>query len=413
MKLRRTLAILLVLALAVSGLAACGGSTSGDGESQDVKEYPDQGVTKDTVKVGTFLALSGPGASLGVPIKKGIESYIAYVNENGGVNGRQIEYIIEDDAYDPAKSIAVTKKLVEQDKVLCVGPALGAAGTLAVKDYLLSNHVPMVHPMNGSSKVALPIDKYLFPVQPLYTNEAAFMVKFGKEKLESKKIAVIYENGDYGKEGLEGVKKAALDNGLEIVYEGAVEGKDIDFSTQVMKSKEAGADTVVVYGILNLFSGIVKEAQQQSYAPYFITFYPNLDIRMYELGGDAVTDKVYVTGWIPNPDPNDPKYQEFVEIYKKNNGGEAPSGLATAGFVGAEIIVEGIKRAGEDLNRDTFIAALETFDGFTGIQAPPVTYGENVRMGVTTMQMYQAKGGEFVPITQMVDLRDLSIEYRE
>lgn len=383
---------LVAVSLLLPALAGCGAGKT-----------PVPGVTDTTVKVGSFMALSGAAAALGVPIRKGLEASIKSVNDQGGVNGRKIELLVEDDGYDPAKAVAVTKKLVEQDRVFLVGPALGTAGTLAVVDYLVEQKVPFVHPMTGVSKHAYPVKPTVFAVQPTYPDEAAILTRYAREKLGGTKVAVLYHNSDYGKEGLAGVQKEAARDGMSVVYSAAHESKDMDFSSPVLKAKEAGADTVIIYALLGQTAAILKEAQKQGLKANFLTSYPNLDGSLLKLAGPAAEGLV-TTGWIAPPDDKDPKYQKFVDIYKKYNNGETPSALASAGFVAGEIIVEGLKRAGRDLTREGFSKAMQTLQNFSGLVTPPITYTSDNHSGVTSLRIFRAKGDNFVPVSDPLPL---------
>jgi branched-chain amino acid transport system substrate-binding protein len=103
---------------------------------------------------------------------------------------------------------------------------------------------------------------------------------------------------------------------------------------------------------------------------------------------------------VPIPSPDDANFKKFLEIYQKYNPGETPSGFSTAGFIAGEIIVEAVKRAGQDLDREKLVAALETFNNFTGIQAQAITYGPVQRSGVTSLYMLKTENNTFVPLSK-------------
>lgn len=387
MKTRKLLNLTAWLILAVFALTALGCG------SAPKRAVP--GVTDASVKIGAFGALSGPVAAVGVPVKKGMEAYIKHINDQGGVNGRKIELVFEDDAFNPANALAAVKKMVEQDKVFAIAPGLGTPGVLATLDYMTEKQVPFVYPMTGASQPAYPLKKNTFTVQPNYVDEGKILTQYGAEKMGTKKLAVLWQNSDIGKQGLEGVKAQLAKAGVQLVYEGAHDVKDVDFSTHILKAKEAGADTVILYTVVGQCAGILKEAQKQGYKANFITTYINSDLNLLKLAGDAA-EGLLIGGWVPISDMSDPNFKKFVEVYQKYNGtGEMPSGYASAGFIAGEILVEGLKRAGKELDREGLVKALESFKDYSGILAQGITYTAESHSGVKYLLLIKVQGGKF------------------
>lgn len=357
------------------------------------------GVSDNSIKIGSFMALSGPVAAVGVPVKKGLEAYIQHINDQGGVNGRKIELIIEDDQFNPANALAAVKKLVEQDKVFAISPALGTPGVLATLDYLADKQVPFIYPMTGASQPAYPFKKNTFVVQPNYVDEGKILTQYAADKMSAKKVAVLWQNSDIGKQGLEGVKAQLAKANVQLVYDGAHDVKDVDFSTHILKAKEAGADSVILYTVVGQCAGILKEAQKQGYKANFLTTYVNSDLNLVKLAGDAANGLV-IGGWASITDLNDANYKKFVELYQKyNKTTETPSGYATAGFIAGEILVEALKRAGKDLDREGVIKALESFKGFNGILAQDITYTAESHVGVKYLILFKVENGTIVQIS--------------
>ncbi len=387
----RKIAVAALVLFAAGLVAGCGGGAP-------KKTVP--GVTDTSVKIGSFMALSGPVAAVGVPVKKGMEAYIKYTNDQGGVHGRKIEFLAEDDQFNPANALAAVKKLVEQDKVFAISPSLGTPGVLATLDYLTEKEVPFIYPMTGASQPAYPLKKNTFTVQPNYVDEGKILTQYAAEKMGAKKIAVLWQNSDIGKQGLEGVKAQLAKAGVQMVYDGAHDVKDVDFSTHVLKAKEAGADTVILYTVVGQCAGILKEAQKQGYKANFITTYINSDLNLIKLAGDAANG-LLIGGWVPIADPNEPNFKKFTEIYQKyNNTTEMPSGYATAGFIAGEILVESLKRAGKDLTREGVIKALESFKDFDGILAKGITYTAESHSGVKYLLLIKVQDGKFTSVSK-------------
>jgi branched-chain amino acid transport system substrate-binding protein len=383
----RLIALVAVLVFSVSIFAGCGAKKTV------------AGVTENTIKIGAIGPISGPVAAVGVPVKKGLESYIKYINDQGGVNGRKIELVWEDDQFNPANALAAAKKLVEQDKVFAISPGLGTPGVLAVLDYLTDKNVPYVYPMTGVSQPANPLKKNTFTVQPTYLDESKILTQYAAEKLGGKKIAVLWQNSDIGKQSLEGIKAQLGKAGMQLVYDGAHDAKDVDFSTHILKAKEAGADTIYLATVVAQAAGIMKEAKKQGFKGNFITSYVNSDLNLVKLAGDAA-EGLYIGGWAAITDVNSPDYKKAAEIYQKYAGAnEQLSGYATAGFIAGEILVEALKNAGKDIDRDSFYKALESMSHWNGILAKDITYTANDHSGVKSLILFKIQNGTIVQVS--------------
>lgn len=388
-KVFKTAAVVTSLVMAMGILAGCG-------DKKPAASKMDPGVTDKTIKIGAIAALSGPAAAVGVPVKKGFEAYIKNVNEKGGVNGRQIEIVFENDEFNPANAIAKSKKLVEQDKIFAMSPVLGTPGVLAIMDYLAEKKIPLVYPMTGAYQPSIPTKPYVFAVQPTYLQEAKVVVRYAKDKLAAKKIAVLWLNNEIGKQGLEGVKaELANQKDMQLVYEGSHEVKDVDFSTHIVKAKEAGAEMVFLASTVAQACNILKEAKKQGFDSKYVTSYVNSDLNaLTKLAGDAA-EGLIVPGWATLSAPNDPKFNEFVQTYQKYNPGEVPSGYVTAGFIAGEVLVEALKRCGNDLTRENLKTQLETFKQFTALMARNVSYSKDNHSGVDSVYFLKVEKGNF------------------
>lgn len=366
------------------------------------------GVTGDTVTIGSFQALSGPVAAVGVPMRKGMDVYFNWLNSNGGVNGRKIKLLVEDDGFVPSRTVAAVKKMVEQDNVFAVVGGLGTPGCLAVMDYLNESKVPFVYQGSGASKLAFPPKKYIFPVQPNYTFEGSLFARYAVRDLKAKRVAVVYENTDIGKEGFEGVKAEMAKQKKEIAFDLVLQANETDFSTYVLKLMGAKPDVVIVYATVKPTAGFLKQAHMMGLKATYVTSYINSDLSLITLAGPAA-EGVIVAGWVPLVGSDIPEFKEFdkdyakfQEIYQKAYPGEIPSGYATAGWIAGEVFAEGLRRAGKNPTRESLVKGLEGMKHWKGLMAKDISYGKDERIGKTSMCFMKVENGAFKMITGWV-----------
>ncbi len=367
--------------------------------------YEIPGVTDKEIKIGSFSALSGALAVVGVPFYHGFQSYINMINDAGGIYGRKINILIADDQFNPALTVTAVKKFVEEDKVFAVVAGLGTPGCLAVMDYLNEKGVPFVYQGSGSSALAIPPKKYVFAVQPNYFNEGQIFVKYAVKTLGTSKIALIYQNDDAGKEGAEGTEQGVKRFGGTIVYKSSFPGTETDFTSYMLKIKDSGADVIFVYAPANTAAGanIVKTAKSLGLTQKILLPYSYSGIAAT---AGAAAEGVYVTGWVDFSNPNDPGVKKFFEIWQKYYPKDNPLtfSYAVAGFVAGEIFVEALKRAGQYPTRDAIVWALETFYGWSGLLAKDISYGPNERSGKYSMFFMQVKSNNLVKVSDWVSV---------
>lgn len=354
------------------------------------------GVTATEVKIGSFQALSGPVAAIGVPVKKGLDAYFNWVNANGGVFGRKINLIVADDAFNPSNTVVEVKRLVESDKVFALVCGLGAPGNLAIMDYVEAQKIPYVYQAAGVGSLTIPPKRYIFGVQPNYTTEGAIAVKYLVEQKKAKRIAIVYRNTDDGKEELNSVKKTLEARKMSLAAEIPIEPSATDFSTNIIKLTEANVDSIIVMLFVPQSSNFVKQAKQLGLTKqnYLLT-YSNADPTFAAIAGANIAAGVEALAWV-NVDFTDPN-AHFIKVYQATFAGEIPNAYAVAGMIAAEIFTEALSRTGKIPTREKLITALESMDKWVGKIAPMISYGpinvkkDKARLGVQTMYILRFK----------------------
>ena len=342
------------------------------------------GITDNQVVVGAFQDQSGAAAVVGINMRKGMEAYFNWVNAQGGVNGRKIKFIVEDDGFQAARAIAATKKLVEQDKVFALVGTLGTPGVAATIDYIMEKQIPSIYQGSGISALAFPPKKYIFPVQPNFISEGRIVATYVVENLKMKRVALACEQTDIGTEGLRGVREQLAMYKMEPVEVVNFGAADVDFSSQILKLMRAKPDAVIIYSTLKPAAGFLKQAKVMGLDAQFLTTYVNADpIQMPALAGDACVGLI-APGWVPVLG-NDVDSVRYLEIYQATYPKEMPSAFAAAGFIAGEVFCEGLRRAGKNPTREGLIAAMESMRDWDGIMAKGISYTPDFRSGKASM----------------------------
>ena len=342
------------------------------------------GITDNQVTIGAFQDQSGAAAVVGINMRKGMEAYFNWVNARGGVNGRKIKFIVEDDGFQAARAIAATKKLVEQDKVFALVGTLGTPGVAATIDYVMEKQVPSIYHGTGISALAYPPKKYFFPVQPNYISEGRIVATYVVDNLKMKRIAVACEQTDIGTEGLRGVREQLAIYKMEPVEVVNFGAADVDFSSQILKLMRAKPEAVIIYSTIKPAAGFLKQAKVMGLEAQFLTTYVNADpIQMPGLAGDACVGLI-APGWVPVLG-NDADSTKYLEIYQATYPKEMPSAFAAAGFIAGEVFCEGLRLAGKNPTRESLIAAMESMRDWDGIMAKGISYTPDFRSGKASM----------------------------
>jgi branched-chain amino acid transport system substrate-binding protein len=367
-----------------------------------IPAHAEVGVSDSEIKVGGIVDLSGPIAFMGKGVRDGALLYFKFINDQGGVYGRKINYIVEDDTYQGPRAVAAAKKLVSKDQVFCIFMILGSLQTNALYPAMEKEGVPILFPATQTRDMGIPPKKYLFHADTSYTTQSKIAIEYIVEELKDKKprIGVLYQDDLPGQDWLRGAHIAAKHYGFELVAEESYKRGAIDFSPQVAKLNSAKADYVTMWTLVREPAAILKEAMRIQYKPLWITSTASADNRVIALAGEAAYfgKGFLATGIAHNVLVEDSaKIREFKESMKKFQLGELNNFYNWYGYGAATTLVEGLKRTGKDLTREGLIKALETFKDYDNGVLSPVTWGPNLRAGGTSIQMGKAEKGVWLP----------------
>ena len=371
------------------------------------KRAPSPGVTDTEILIGNVQDLSGPMKELGAVIPNGSNMYFQYINDQGGVHGRSIKMLIEDHQYNPQKAVAATKKLVEKDQVFCLYQVIGTSPCEAIRPILAETGTPLIAPATNSgtmSDLSRQAGDLIFHTDTGYDRQAEILVDYILNQNSDAKIGVIYQDDDYGENVLEGIARAESEHEITVQKESYQRGA-IDFKGQTMNLLKGGCTDVIIAGIVREPVTVMKTAEAMNYKPNFFGTGPTVDARVGKLAGSAgegFTATYWAHMW--NADAPGPKlYRELCEKYDIP---EPYIGLYHYyGFATAQILVEGLERAGRNPTRKSLVRGLETLKDWTGPHGsfPPITYGRNDHAGVDKVQLIQMQNGEQVVITDWLE----------
>jgi ABC-type branched-subunit amino acid transport system substrate-binding protein len=405
-------------------LAACGGGGDGGdgGDGGGGGGATDVGVTENSIKLGTHMPLTGavsPGYS---EIPTGHKAYFDYVNAAGGVNGREIEYTVRDDTYNPATTTQVTNQLVLQDEIFGMIGGLGTPTHSAVLDFLNEEEVPDLFVSSGSLNWDNPEEyPYSFGWQPNYEVEAKIVAKYISEEFPDAKVGLFLQGDDFGRDAAKGAKQFLEE---QIVAEESYTPGNLDVGPQISKLQASGADFVLGFNTPPYTALSQLVSLKLGFKPKW--FYSNVGSDVTLVGSilnrvskGAVKDGgllsgIYTTKYLPTVEETDnPWIQLFTKVWEEHGDGEPMSNFRVYGMAQAYTAVSALQAAGEDLTRDGIVEAIEEQGSeFEGPWLAPMEYSADSHRGITGVSLGQLEGTaykELVPV-QTTDSGDAEIE---
>ena len=319
-----------------------------------------QGVTNDRILLGQAAVFSGPAAQLGIQMRNGIKAYFDQVNEKGGVHGRRLELVTEDDFYEASRAPAASRKLIEQHKVFALLGYVGTPTGVVHLPVTTQAKVPLVGMFTGAEALRVPLNRYVFHVRASYYDETEAIV----EQVVStggKNIAVFYQDDAYGQAGLKGVEIAVAKRNMKISALGTVERNTIKVENAVKSIHAAKPDAVVM---ISAYTSCAEFIRQMKRAGSAATFY-NVSFVGSKALADALGKEgtgVAISQVVPFPwGAAVPVVREYQQLSKKA-GFTDYNFSAIEGFLVAKVMVEGLRRTGRDLTREKFIDTMEKLD---------------------------------------------------
>jgi branched-chain amino acid transport system substrate-binding protein len=381
-------------ATAVIALAA----TSGAALAQ--KKY-DTGATDTEIKIGNIMPYSGPASAYGV-IGKTEEAYFKKINAEGGINGRKINFISYDDGYSPPKAVEQARKVVESDEALVIFNPLGTPSNSAIQKYLNAKKVPQLFVATGATKWNDPKDfPWTMGWQPSYQSEARIYAKYLLKEKPDGKIAVLYQNDDFGKDYLKGLKDGLGAKSSMIVAEESYETTEPTIDNHIVKLKAAGADVLISITTPKFAAQAIKKLAEIEWKPMHIVSDVSASVggvikpAGFENAQGILSAAYAKDGADPQWD-NDPGMKKFYEFLAKYYpDGNKLDNSVVYGYGAAQTMVKVIEMCGDDLTRDNVMkqaASLKDFAPDTLLPGIKINTSATDFAPIKQLQMMRFKG---------------------
>ncbi|WP_421734618.1 ABC transporter substrate-binding protein [Cellulomonas sp.] len=360
-------AVLAVAALAAAGLSACSTPEASPG------------VTDDTITVGTHTPLTGPAAAGYSSISAATKAYFDYVNDNGGINGRSIEYVVKDDGYNPATTQTVVRELVQEDEVFAVLNGLGTPTHSSVVDYLNENEVPDLFVASGSPKWDQPgTYPWTFAYNASYIVEAKALATYAKETWPGKTYCVLGQDDDFGTDFTTGLIAVLGADGLASTQTYSVSVQDV--VAQIGAMQAAGCEVNFLATVNGFTALALGTAAKMKYQAQWVSSssggdYPTLVGYLGEDVAPLLLQGFVSSNYLPFS-PDDEWVALFREINDEYNGGAQFSGNTVFGMSVGYLFAQALAKAGDDPTRESVLDALEV-GALTGNGIVPLSFSKD------------------------------------
>jgi branched-chain amino acid transport system substrate-binding protein len=361
------------------------------------------GVTDKEVKIGMWQPLTGPVAIYGIPFRNGAQAYVDMINAQGGINGRKIDLIVEDNAYNPQRTVAAARKLIGSDQVLAIVSANGTSQSAAAFPYMLDEEkTPFLMPFASS------LDWYYPPRANLYGDQVPYEFQgeaLGRLALKNgaKRILVMVATfpafAVIGEHAISAIHAADPSAWTEL-YSVKVGTHDFaPIALDVINNKKP--DAIIIIILQDEMVLFAKEMKRQGHPVPLYTHSPNVGQSLIDLGGDAVEGLTATSVTVPWT-RDTPEVREYKDAMAKYFPGQPFDGSSLATFGQMKIFGDALRRVKEPLNRKSLIDALETFKNYDDGIFGPLTFSPTQHMGESTIYPVKIQNGKWTPATDPI-----------
>ena len=362
------------------------------------------GVTSDKILIGSCSALEGPASFLGMQTQLGALAYFHVVNDAGGVHGRAIELQSANDGYDPDKAPACFNRLSKD--VFAMGFFVGTPTAAKYVPMADAEKIPVVGLFTGAQLLYEPMKRYIINVRASYFDETREQIDGLWTARGVRKIAVLYQDDAFGKAVLDGVQHALAKHDAKPIALGTFPRNTLDVAQGIKMVREAKPEAVILVGPYAPVAAILKAAHAENWDPLFLTV-SFVGTEGLVRAAEKNADGIIITQVVPTYDRTDlPTIKLYRSALDKYMSSVPPSFVSLEGFVDAMVLVEGLKRAGRDLNREKLINSLESIHNFDVGLGPKflLDYGPKDHKGFNDVYATILRNGHAIEITDWKNL---------
>lgn len=366
--------------------------------------FAQQGVSKDEITLGSIQDLSGPLAGFGKQVRLGMMLAVDEINEQGGVNGRKINLLIEDSGYDPKKAVLAAQKLVNQDKIFAMVAHIGTAQNMAAMPVQFAKNVPNFFPVTAAREMFEPHHRLKFAFAATYYDQMRTAVpRLVKEK-GAKKVCSMYQDDEFGLEVLRGAEAGLKTIGVEMAEKTSYKRGATDFSSQISRLQASGCDFVVLGTIIRETIGGIATARKLGFNPTFVGSSASYTDLIHKLGGKAM-DGLYATHTAQHPYLDEASQPiRFWAAKYKTKFNEDPTVFSVYGYTIINSFAQAASKAGRNLTTDGFVKAMESMqipaDMFG---SPEGTWSATKRLGNDKSRLSQLQEARWKVVSDYIN----------
>jgi len=362
-----------------------------------------QGVSKDEILLGSIQDLSGPLAGFGKQARSGMQLAVSEINEQGGIQGRKLKLLVEDDGYDPKKAVLAAQKLVNQDKIFIMVGHIGTAQNLAAMPVQFEKNVINFFPITAAREMYEPLDRLKYSFAATYYDQLRVTLPGLVKEKGAKKVCTMYQDDDFGLEVLRGAEAGLKTMGMEFTEKTSYKRGATDFSSQISKLQSSGCDLVVLGTIIRETIGAIGTARKLGFNPVFIGSSASYTDLIHKIGGKAM-DGLYATMTVQNPYTDEVSQPiRFWANKYKTMFNEDPTVFSVYGYIIVNSFAAAAAKAGKNLTTDSFIKAMDSItfepDMFGAAKA---TYTATKRLGSDASRLSQIQDGKWKVVSGYV-----------
>ncbi len=360
------------------------------------------GISPTEIVIGTHQDLSGPIKVWGVPVSNGMKMAVEEINAAGGINGRKLRMILEDNGYDPKRAVLASQKMVERDKIFAMVGPMGSPTVLAAQDVLFDAGVLQLFPLTAAEFTfkfdsSKPQERLKFNNLLPYVESTRAAVKYMMEAKGFKKPCIMHQDDEYGKNVLDGFNQQLEAMKVQPASITSYKRGASDFSAQVAKMKSDGCDLVLLGTVIRETIGAMTEARKLGWDVTFLGATPTNVLEVPTLGKENVEGLYAAAAFeIPYEDTAKGKVKDWLANYKKMFGTDANT-QAIIGYNAVETFAHYANKAGKDFTGQKMLDALEDGDSFQDIfSSPPTKFSKTNHLATTVTQIQLIKNGRWV-----------------